>query len=445
MKKTFRLISMFLALLMVALALPITVAAETGTTTPQDGDMLFSLANLTEGTKEHASGYIESQTLSYVTLDGNDICASNSQYWKYAAVYTNLVRSASTKYTIEFYIKNHTTTYPWFMFSGNTYYWGHGFKYTNDSVIALTAKKTSVGSATVENGLKAYTDNDGYTRMVVEMNGADATAYVGGKRIVMGDLSTSSSNNLNRLSLIFVGVDVGAYTSGAILSVKDITVYQGCIADELNNRVEFTKDGELLDSKATIGTNTVLSETDFPTVTPATGKAVKWFIKNTDKIVSAPYTVTNDLMLEAREVDLNGTKVVGMQYTEPNSGTQSIRFLATLHDLNFSNAGFEVVAKYMDGTELKTRTWNVMSDVVYTAIEAEDGATGTVKTVTANELGGTYLIAIAINDVPTTIGQIDFYVTAIVGDSIESEQVTFTMNDGASDKTLALLEAPSAN
>lgn len=300
MKKIVSII--LLAVMIVSATVPVFASASTAST-PQDGDVLFSLANLTEGTAEHESGYIESQSLSNVTLDGNDICASNGQYWKYAAVYTNLERSASTQYTVEFYIKNHTTTYPWFMFSGNTYYWGHGFKYTEDSVIALTAKKESVGSAKVENGLKAYTDNDGYTRMIVEMNGADATAYVGGKKIVMGDLSTSSSNKLNRLSLIFVGVDVEAYTSGAMLSVKDITVYQGNVADQLDHRVEFTQNGTVLKSQADIATDTVLSDADFPAVTPATeGKLVKWFIKNTNQVVSSPYTVTHDAMLEARDV-----------------------------------------------------------------------------------------------------------------------------------------------
>ena len=300
MKKIVSII--IVALMIVSATLPVLASASTAST-PQNGDVLFSLGNLTEGTADHASGYIASQTLSNVTLDGNDICASNDQYWKYAAVYTNLERSASTKYTIEFYIKNHTTTYPWFMFSGNTYYWGHGFKYTNDSVIALTAKKTSVGSAEVENGLAAYTDHDGYTRMVVEMDGADAIAYVGGERIVLGDLSTSSSNKLNRLSLIFVGVDVEAYTSGAMLSVKDITVYQGCIADQLDSRVEFVQNGTVLKTQTDVDSGTVLNDSDFPTVTPTTeGKLVKWFIKNTNEVVSAPYTVSSDTMLEARDV-----------------------------------------------------------------------------------------------------------------------------------------------
>ena len=94
---------------------------------------------------------------------------------------------------------------------------------------------------------------------------------------------------------------------------------------------------------------------------------------------------------------------------------------------------------------LKTRAWNVTSDIVYTAIKAETDAGGTVETITANELGGTYLIAVAINDVPTTIGQIDFYVTACAGDSVTSEQVVFHVKDGVADRTLSSLEAPSAN
>ena len=480
MKKTFQLISMFLALLTVALMLPISVVAETDTTSTLDDKVLIRLDNLfdvdaTTTTMDYivpatSNSNGKGQFQLYSTDQRGETIYAHQTYGNVGGgLWTELPHGAGHNYTIEFYMKNHVNDAPKFYYCGATDYNGVGCIYgetdvyssnKNRTIPAVMANQNTWNGkiASIKNGRDAYSDNQGYIRYVIELEGWTTHVYVGGEKVGSRDVTTSATSNRYKYVSLIVAMTkedgTADWTVGApLLSVKDITVYQGCIADELNStsRVEFTKDGEPLEPMTDVSTNTVLKETNFPSVTPAEGKAVKWFIKNTNKIVSAPYTVTNDLMLEAREVDLNGTEVVGMQYTESDGSTQSIRFLASLHSLDFSKAGFKIEAKYMETDSetqesvLKTKTWDVTSDIVYTAIEAEDDATGTVETVTANELGGTYLIAIAINDVPTTIGQIDFYVKAVVGESIESEQVTFTMNNGVSDKTLSLLETPSAN
>ena len=120
-----------------------------------------------------------------------------------------------------------------------------------------------------------------------------------------------------------------------------------------------------------------------------------------------------------------------MQNTEAVENAQSVRFLATIHSLEASAAGFEINAKYLEETVLKEKNWNVMTSHVYSMINATEN--GTVKTVSAGELGGTYLFAVSVDDVPTNIGQIDFYVKSYVvvnGEKVYSEVASFTLNNG---------------
>ena len=123
-----------------------------------------------------------------------------------------------------------------------------------------------------------------------------------------------------------------------------------------------------------------------------------------------------------------------MQYTaESAENTQSLRFISVLNSLEGSEVGFEVTTKYLEGGQLQEFTWDpIKSDYVYSSITATSN--GTVRTVTAKELGGTYVCALALDDVPTNIGQIDFYVKSYViikGEKVYSEQVRFTLNNGA--------------
>ena len=93
----------------------------------------------------------------------------------------------------------------------------------------------------------------------------------------------------------------------------------------------------------------------------------------------------------------------------PTEGVTAVRFAAILNDLSVDEVGFLVYAVYKDsaGTihgvkgsiDLKTAT-------VWTSI------VGGGVTVTAEELGGSYVYALAINNVPMGEGvQVDFYVT----------------------------------
>ena len=123
-----------------------------------------------------------------------------------------------------------------------------------------------------------------------------------------------------------------------------------------------------------------------------------------------------------------------MQYTAAAYGKQSVRFIATLHSLQADEIGINVTAVYKDaqGTVHNDKSWNIKSDVVYSSFNVTS-ASGTVKSVTAEEVGGTYLMVNAINNVPADCEQIDFYVEAYVvvnGNTVKSETVRFTMCQG---------------
>ena len=128
------------------------------------------------------------------------------------------------------------------------------------------------------------------------------------------------------------------------------------------------------------------------------------------------------------------TNVVAMQYCEAVDGKQSIRFISTLDSLEGTEVGFNISAVYEDdkGIIYSDKSWNVKSTAVYSSIVATNKS-GTVADVTAEELGGNYLIALAINDVPTNYEQMDFYVESYVivdGEASKSQIRRFTMSNG---------------
>ena len=95
----------------------------------------------------------------------------------------------------------------------------------------------------------------------------------------------------------------------------------------------------------------------------------------------------------------NGIELRGFQYAEvPDTATTtSVRIVAVLDSLEFSEVGFKIAAKYtdVDGVEhVGKNTLDKSSNMVYTAITAAG------ETVTATELGGKYIVAILVNDVP---------------------------------------------
>ena len=413
-----------------------------------DGDVLLKLDNFDETTassdfedisliKRVQNSKLGDTDKSAVCVNVSDSTMTNAHV--YQGVETNLPLTETSKYTIDLYVNNVSNTNLGITFAGNgngTYQGIYFYPNSITPITGTTADKTQ--SFPMKNLWSAYRDNDGYTHLTVEVNGYTATAYVGG--VIVGTVSFNSYTSANLIvGIRAVGVSV---ETEPIANVKDITVYAGNIKGQIKSRVQFVKDGELLESDYAAKIGDVIEA--FPTVEVEEDEVVAWFYKGTNAMVLAPYTVVSDVTIEARVFKKDAfSTVVGMQYTEASNNTQSVRFISILDSLKGSQTGFEIIAKYMDGEELKELRWDdIRTNYVYSSINATTN--GTVKSISAAGLGGTYLSALAVDDVPTNIGQIDFYVRSYVtvnGENNYSGQVCFTLYNGVKDSTRAPLEA----
>ena len=238
------------------------------------------------------------------------------------------------------------------------------------------------------------------------------------------------------LGLYMVG-RIGCYIKSPAMPMfytKNFNVKAGNVAGK--DSVEFKgTDGKTIEVK-NVDNGSIIES--FPEVTASEGKAIKWYYEGTDVLATAPYTVNGDAVIEAREVDTaTFTAVAGAQYTKPtDQNKQNVRFLAVLDTTAGSAAGFEIYAKYNGETGVETKTWDIAdttTTTVYTGINATNPS-GTVDSVSAEALGGTFVIAIDVKDAPTNEGQIDFYVRSFIeidGVKQYGELVTFTFDSGA--------------
>jgi hypothetical protein len=122
--------------------------------------------------------------------------------------------------------------------------------------------------------------------------------------------------------------------------------------------------------------------------------------------------------------------VVGVQSTAVANDKYSVRFIGTVNSTHaYDKLGFEVVASYTEGGVAKTKTFKLDTCQVYTSILAS-GAGNAPYVVSASQLGGEYLIALNITDIPSDLGEISFTVKAFgyYNDGIEvrSEVAAFT-------------------
>lgn len=407
-----------------------------------DGDVLLKLDNFDETTAssdfEDISLIKRVQNSKLGDTDKSAVCVnvSDSTMTKahvYQGVETNLPLTETSKYTIDLYVNNVSNTNLGITFAGNANGTYQGIYFYPNSITPITgttADKTQ--SFPFANIWSAHRDNDGYTHLTIEVNAYMATAYVGGE--IVGTVCFDSYTSTNLIvGIRAVGVSVG---TEPIANVKDITVYSGNIKGQIKSCVQFVKDDQLLEVDYAVKIGDVIEA--FPTVEVEDDEVVAWFYKGTNVMVLAPYTVVSNVTIEARVFKKNAfSTVVGMQYTEASNNTQSVRFISILDSLKGSQTGFEIIVKYLDNGELKELRWDdIRTNYVYSSINATTN--GTVKSISAAELGGTYLSALAIDDVPTNIGQIDFYVRSYVtvnGKNNYSGQVCFTLYNGVKDST----------
>lgn len=381
----------------------------------------------------------------YVNQDGAE--STGAEAWTLAGVNTNLPLNANTKYTIEYYIKEYgdlsgNIAFCWAYSANNN---AQGFFYYPATIGGI--KGWAGDTYGRLSGAKYPTDNEGYTRYVVEIDGYNATAYIAGVRIGTLDFSKGGTDTYssNTLTLIMKGHTFAANRDGSqpYVSVKNITVKAGNV--ETANTVEFAHNGTVIDTVVSdVNVEKNVIET-FPDVEIAEGKLLKWFIKDTDIIVNAPYEITGDVTIEAREIDPYDIKVAGAQLSLAEGNLKSVRFIASLHSLQASETGFKISAKYkianednaetaeVDETAVQNKTWDdIKSSVVYSSITTNTN--GTIKSVTAEELGGTYLTALEVYNVPANYAQIDFLVSAYIvvdGEEIISDSVIISLVNGS--------------
>lgn len=126
-------------------------------------------------------------------------------------------------------------------------------------------------------------------------------------------------------------------------------------------------------------------------------------------LTSASNNPTVDFDNFRLENTVSAVSVVGAQVgTKTDSDKYALRFVATVNSREYKEAGFTVVAKNEAGEIL--RTWEVNTCQAYDAIIGNTEA-GTVD-YTAPALGGKYLIAVTVRNIPQSIGAVTFEVKA---------------------------------
>lgn len=132
--------------------------------------------------------------------------------------------------------------------------------------------------------------------------------------------------------------------------------------------------------------------------------------------VKSPVIGIDNLHYEASTEPI---RCVGVQASAVNNGRYSVRFIGTIDSANYSKVGFEIKARTAEGT----KSFYVEDCLVYTSI-TENTDKG-IKSYSANDLGGKYLIAIGIHNIPAVIGDAD------VSDDIEFEITAFCCKAGS--------------
>ena len=106
------------------------------------------------------------------------------------------------------------------------------------------------------------------------------------------------------------------------------------------------------------------------------------------------------------------------------NGTYNVRFVAAIGELVDGQEcfGFEISTTAAGG-----KNWLKTTDTVYSSISANYGT----AEVTAEQVGGAYVTAVALTGVPAELGEIEFVVrpyTVINGVTVYGETVTISVS-----------------
>ena len=128
---------------------------------------------------------------------------------------------------------------------------------------------------------------------------------------------------------------------------------------------------------------------------------IRFQTPNNSYVTTATTITMDNLYLENTIGKIN---VVGAQ--------ASVGFIATIDSRDYLKAGFAIKATTADNT---VKEWSLDTCTAYDSIIANDAA-GTAK-YTAQDLGGKYLIAVTIDNIPKSVGSVSFDLSAFCGDA----------------------------
>ena len=125
------------------------------------------------------------------------------------------------------------------------------------------------------------------------------------------------------------------------------------------------------------------------------------------------------------------------QYSTPdeNDNVQNIRILGTVNARNHAEIGYNVTVSWKEGNETVTKELgDVKCEYLYFSINAKEG--GDMVSKTASDLGGNYIFALTLKNVPTNKGEITIKATPYIKHTASSEPVygttgTAVYNNGA--------------
>ena len=420
MKKLNKIVSIILATLMLVAVIPMSAGADDAIveTTPEVKytkaldetklllglDSLADTENNVDGGQQIGDIHKRSEN-QRETADGSLNAVTNARAWRAWVRDTGLTLNSSSKYTITY-----TMDVPENVSAKNCYTM-MGFTFQADGNASLTMWKSlnnagaTSGEDTSYNVFLSTSNNSGYK----------ASNAVGGV------LSPNTYDFAGEHDFIISidGTSVEFYMDGNKIYANENVTYAA-------------------DKNLAVG---IHAHNDFTGLT-VSAETPKEVCKLTNiKVYDGAY--------HNNEEAVTKTEVVAMQYTEAKTDLQSVRFISRLSADAFNKgtkAGFKVVAVYKDGDKVYDgKNWEKDVKVVYSSILATD-ETGNAVDVEASEWDSEYLLAFALNKVPT-YEQIDFYVQTYVevdGVEVLSTEARFTMQNGIAVEGAEALEIPQS-
>lgn len=458
MKKTLRVFLLILAVLLIAAAIPFAAVAD-----PIPADNVGTLTKLmdvpnlattiTEGTYTLTAsglGGVQSTIRNEAAVSSGVSAASGDKWFGYVSK-TNIPLTAESHYVFTY-----TAQYfsPIVLMGFSFLAFNNPNKNANIRDQALTAffdqrtansfpyiylqsnwanYNSSTGIKHEEAGITAdqlYQEND----FVIAIDGWNVSLYM--NQEYLGTLSCEGWKNYS--PYLAMGTCLlsrtGATQNAQIASFSNIKLYEGTY--ELYKTVTFG--GAVTGSRTCTVGNTV---GELPAVSTAEDEVAVWCLGDTDRVVDASFVVKKAVTLNAIVYKKSASKVYGIQVTTPSENKQGVRFVSILQSLEGQGAGFEIIAKYKNGEDpvVTSDPYELTTHYVYSSITAIAG--GLPTTVKATDMGGSYVMAIAIDDVPTDM-RVDFLVRSFVvvdGNKVYSDTVVFKLSGGSVDQALEAL------